>query len=63
MLNHSVTVFMVSKILGHAKPSISLDVYGHLYHEMQNETVRIIDELITPIPVDIAEKASQDVSR
>ncbi len=62
MLNHGVPVIVVSKILGHAKPSITLDVYGHLYHEMQVEAARIMDELITPIQVDIAEKVSQDIT-
>ncbi|MFA9492100.1 MAG: hypothetical protein ACERK1_12830, partial [Anaerolineales bacterium] len=35
----------------HAKPSITLDLYGHLYHEMQGEAAKIMDELVTPIKV------------
>ncbi len=27
MLNHGIPVIVVSKILGHAKPSITLDIY------------------------------------
>jgi hypothetical protein len=30
MLNHGIPVLIVSKRLGHSKPSITLDVYGHL---------------------------------
>jgi hypothetical protein len=35
------------------KPSITLDVYGHLITEMQGEAARIMDELVTPVPVAI----------
>lgn len=51
MLNNSVPPIVVSQILGHAKPSITLDLYGHLYHEMQGEAAKIMDELVTPIKV------------
>ena len=33
--------------------SITLDVYGHLLHEMQDEAARLMDSLVTPQPVDI----------
>ena len=49
MLNHSVPVIVVSKILGHSKPSITMDIYGHLYNEMQDEAAQLMDELVTPI--------------
>jgi len=52
----------VSKILGHSKPSITLDVYGHLYVEMQSEAAKIMDELVTPIPVDLGKMESQKVN-
>jgi integrase len=51
MLNNGVPPIVVSRILGHAKPSITLDLYGHLYHEMQGEAAKIMDELVTPIKV------------
>lgn len=53
MLNNGVPPIVVSRILGHAKPSITLDLYGHLYHEMQGEAAKIMDELVTPIKVDL----------
>ena len=56
MLNHNVPIIVVSRILGHSRPSITLDVYGHLYMEMQDEAARIIDELITPVQVQIPTK-------
>jgi integrase len=62
MLNHGIPVIVVSKILGHSKPSITLDIYGHLFHEMQNEAARIMDDLVTPIQVEFAESL-QEISR
>ena len=50
MLNHGIPPIVVSRRLGHARASITLDVYGHLLPSMQNEAAEIIDELITPIP-------------
>ncbi|PWB53380.1 MAG: hypothetical protein C3F13_09565 [Anaerolineales bacterium] len=49
MLNNGIPVIVVSKILGHAKPSITMDIYGHLYNEMQEGAARLMDELISPI--------------
>lgn len=59
MLNHGVPVIVVSRILGHSKPSITLDIYGHLYHEMQGEAARIMDELVTPIRVELKESVEE----
>jgi len=46
MLNHGIPVIVVSRRLGHARPSITLDVYGHLMPTMQDEAARLMDELI-----------------
>ena len=51
MLNHGIPVIVVSRRLGHAKPSITLDIYGHLLPGMQEEIAELMDELITPVPV------------
>jgi hypothetical protein len=40
--------------LGHAKPSITLDVYGHLIPSMQTEVAQKIDDLITPVAISMA---------
>ena len=63
MLNHGVPVIVVSKILGHAKPSTTLDIYGHLIHEMQGEAARVMDELITPIRVEISSSVKQNLPK
>ena len=62
MLNHGVPVIVASKRLGHSLPSTTLDVYGHLYHELQNDAAKIMDDLVTPIPVEITEKVGKEVS-
>jgi len=51
MLNHGIPVIVVSRRLGHAQPSITLNTYGHLIPGMQEEAAQLIDELITPIPI------------
>jgi len=53
MLNNGIPVIVVSKILGHSKPSITLDIYGHLYNEMQGEASRLMDELVSPVKVNL----------
>jgi hypothetical protein len=62
MLNNSVPPIVVSNRLGHAKPSIALDVYGHLYQEMQSDAAKIMDDLVTPIKVDVKEFEIQNAS-
>ena len=52
-------MIVVSRRLGHAKPSITLDIYGHLIPSMQAEAAQKIDELITPVEI-IAEMDRKD---
>lgn len=49
MLNHGIPVLIVSKRLGHSKPSITLDVYGHLIPSKQEEAAELMDDLIAPV--------------
>lgn len=46
MLNNGVDVLVASKRLGHAKPSITLDVYGHLIPSIQAEAADVMDNLV-----------------
>jgi integrase len=62
MLNHGAPPIVVSRILGHSKPSTTFDIYGHLYHEMQGEAAKIMDDLVTPIQVEIL-RAEEPISR
>ena len=41
-------VIVASKRLGHSLPSTTLDVYGNLYHELQNDAAKIMDDLVVP---------------
>ena len=59
MLNHGVPVIVASKRLGHSKPSITLDIYGHLYQEMQVEVAKKMDELVSLVPVEFQAVAHQ----
>ncbi len=59
MLNHKIPVIVVSKMLGHSKPSITLDIYGHLMHEMQDEASVLMDQLVTPIRVQLTQAPIQ----
>lgn len=53
MLKHNVPILTVSRILGHSKPSVTLDIYGHLIPGMQSVAAKIMDDVITPVKVDI----------
>jgi integrase len=53
MLNHGIPAIIVSRRLGHSKVSTTLDIYGHLIPEMQSQAAELIDELITPIEVEL----------
>jgi len=47
MLNHGIPVLIVSKRLGHSKPSITIDVYGHLIPSKQEEAAQLMDDLMS----------------
>jgi len=51
LLNHGVPVLIVSKRLGHSKPSITMDVYGHVIPTIQQGAAYLMDELMSPIEV------------
>jgi integrase len=54
MLNANIPVIVVSRRLGHARASITLDVYGHLIPSKQTEAAELIDELVTPILLNLS---------
>ena len=53
MLNNGIPVIIVSRRLGHSQPSITMDVYGHLSPGKQQEAASLIDQLLTPIQIEI----------
>jgi integrase len=56
LLNQGVPVITVSRRLGHAKASITLDIYGHLIPTMQTEVAEMIDDLVIPVTVQLDKK-------
>jgi integrase len=52
MLLNGIPVMIVSRRLGHSKPSVTLDIYGHYLPGMQKEAATLMDELVTPIAAD-----------
>jgi integrase len=54
ILNQGVPIFKVSKILGHARPSITSDIYGHVMPNGMDGIGDMMDELIAPIQVNIS---------
>ncbi|MEL7589677.1 MAG: site-specific integrase [Anaerolineaceae bacterium] len=56
LLNNKVPVIVVSNMLGHSKPSVTLDIYSHVFHDIQGEAAVVMDRLVTPIPVEIPSK-------
>ena len=61
MLNHGVPVLIVYKLLGHSKLSTTLDIYGHMIPIMQDGVASLMDDLVTPIPVNIGKKIENEV--
>ena len=49
MLLNGIPLIVVSRRLGHSKPSVTLDIYGHYLPGMQKEAAAMIDELVTLI--------------
>jgi len=49
MLLNGIPLIVVSRRLGHSKPSVTLDIYGHYIPGMQKEAAAMMDELVTPI--------------
>jgi len=58
MMNHQVPILVASRRLGHSKPSVTLDIYSHLYQESQNEVAKQLDELVTAVLVEMPSDTS-----
>jgi integrase len=48
MLSHGRPPIVVSRILGHARVSITLDIYGHLVPGMDAGAIELMEGLVTP---------------
>ncbi|MFD8521014.1 tyrosine recombinase XerC [Streptomyces capillispiralis] len=50
LIQHGASVKKVQRRLGHAKPSITLDLYVHLYEDGEDTTAALIDEALAEVP-------------
>ncbi len=50
LIKHGASVKKVQRRLGHAKPSITLDLYVHLYEDDEDTTAALIDEALAGVP-------------
>ena len=53
MISNGIPVVVVSKILGHSKPSVTMNIYAHVSTEMQTEAAQLMENLVTPIPISL----------
>jgi len=53
MLSNGVPIFVVSKIIGHSRPSITSDTYGHLVAGADDQVGQMMDELVSPITIKV----------
>ena len=51
MLLNGQPIIVVSRRLGHSKPSVTLDIYGHYLPGYQEKDAILLDELLTPVAV------------
>jgi integrase len=51
MLSHGVPALVVSKILGHSSPSITLGIYAHASLDMQDQAASVMDDIVAPVAV------------
>jgi len=59
MLMNGIPLILVSRRLGHSKPSVILDIYGHYLPGMQSTAAALMDELATPIAVKLQQTAAR----
>ena len=60
MIANGIPVVIVSKILGHSKPSVTMNIYAHASIEMQAEAAQLMENLVTPIPISLEEIQKED---
>ena len=53
MLQEGIHPKIVQERLGHSRVSLTLDIYSHVLPVMQQEAAIKLDELLTPIAVDL----------
>ena len=62
MISNGIPVLIVSKILGHSQPSVTMNIYAHASVEMQSEAAKLMENLVTPIPISLKKGQKQEIS-
>lgn len=55
MLSHGIPPVLVAGMLGHSI-SILLNTYAHFIPTMQDQAAKLMDDVLTPIPIDFNPK-------
>ena len=55
MIANGIPIVVVSRILGHSKPSVTLNIYAHCVSELQYEAAKVMKEITTPISINLHE--------
>lgn len=63
MISNGIPVVVVSKILGHSKPSVTMNIYAHTSIEMQSEAAKLMENLVTPIAVNIQDFQNTEIQK
>ena len=53
MLSHGVAALVVSRILGHSNPGITLSIYTHATMDMQAHAASVMDAIAMPTRIDV----------
>lgn len=53
MLDHGVPASVVSRMMGHANPSVTLNIHAHSTLDMQTRAADVMDEIVTPLVISI----------
>jgi integrase len=61
MISNGIPVVIVSKILDHSKPSVTMNIYAYASIEMQSEAAQLMENLVTPIPISLKEIQKEDI--
>jgi integrase len=57
LISHETPINVVSAMLGHSKPSVTLDIYAHVYSGRQEQAAALMDELVSPVAVDFGKES------
>ncbi len=59
MINRGIPIVVVSRILGHSMPSVTLNIYSHCVSEMQYKAAEVMEEITSPIAIEMVEIGSK----